>query len=299
AAAEETGKPAPAAVSGIAAEIAITDEHRAAAKRLLGKERAIILLGHIAQRHPQFSDLRALAAALAALTGAGIGYIAEGANGAGASIAGVLPHRGANGADVGEAGLDVQGMISSPRRAYVLFGIEPGEDIANGERAQQALKSADSVITFSPYVTPELLECSSVILPIGTFAETAGTFVNAEGRWQSFEAAADLPGEARPGWRVLRVLANRLGIEDADYRSAAEVLEAARSAIGEVRPDNSYSGQIEAGMQLGHVSLEELDVPIYSVDAGVRRSEPLQRTVFARGAAIEREVTEVKLQSAG
>jgi len=299
AAAEETGKPAPAAVSGIAAEIAVTDEHRAAARRLLGKERAMILLGHIAQRHPQFSDLRALAAALASLTGADIGYIAEGANGAGAAIAGVLPHRGANGADAGDTGLDVQGMISSPRRAYVLFGIEPGEDVANGERAQQALKSADSVITFSPYVTPELLECSSVILPIGTFAETAGTFVNAEGRWQSFEAAADPVGEARPGWRVLRVLANRLGIEDADYRSAAEVLEAARSEIGEVRPDNRYSGQIEAGMETSHVPLEELDVPIYSVDAVVRRSEPLQRTVFARGAAIEREVTEVKLQSAG
>src|SRR5690606_23412531 len=170
AAAGEAGQRAPAAVAGIAAEISVGDEHRAAAKRLIGKERALILLGHIAQRHPQFSDLRSLSAALATLTGASVGYIAEGANGVGASIVGVLPHRGANGADVGDPGLDVQGMISSPRRAYVLFGIEPGEDVANGERAQQALKSADSVITFSPYVTPELLECSSVILPIGTFA---------------------------------------------------------------------------------------------------------------------------------
>src|SRR5690606_7933708 len=259
----------------------------------------MILLGHIAQRHPQFSDLRALAAALATLTGADIGYIAEGANGAGAAIAGILPHRGANGADAGDTGLDVQGMISSPRRAYVLFGIEPGEDVANGERAQQALKSADSVITFSPYVTPELLECSSVILPIGTFAETAGTFVNAEGRWQSFEAAAGPVGEARPGWRVLRVLANLLGIDDVDYRSAAEVLDAARGAIGDVRPDNRYSGQIEAGVETAQVPLEELDVPIYSVDAVVRRSEPLQRTIFARGTAAEHEVTEVRLQSAG
>src|SRR5690606_18636883 len=259
----------------------------------------MILLGHIAQRHPQFSDLRALAAALASLTGADIGYIAEGANGAGAAIAGVLPHRGANGADAGDTGLDVQGMISSPRRAYVLFGIEPGEDVANGERAQQALKSADSVITFSPYVTPELLACSSVILPIGTFAETAGTFVNAEGRWQSFAAAADPVGEARPGWRVLRVLGTGLGVEDADSRSAGGGPEAARRAIGEVRPGNRDSGQVEAGMEAGHVPLEELDVPIYSVDAVVRRSEPLQRTVFARGAAIEREVTEVRLQSAG
>ncbi|HEX6995626.1 MAG TPA: NADH-quinone oxidoreductase subunit NuoG [Gammaproteobacteria bacterium] len=300
AAAEEAGKPAPAAVAGIAGEITVGDEHRAAAKRLLGKERALILLGHIAQRHPQFSDLRSLSAALAALTGAEIGYIAEGANGAGGSIVGVLPHRGANGAELRDhPGLDVQGMISAPRRAYVLFGIEPGEDVANGERARQALKSADSVITFSPYVTPELLECSTVLLPIGTFAETAGTFVNAEGRWQSFEAAADPVGEARPGWRVLRVLANLLGIDDVDYRSAAEVLDAARGAIGDVRPDNRYSGQIEAGVETAQVPLEELDVPIYSVDAVVRRSEPLQRTIFARGTAAEHEVTEVRLQSAG
>ena len=299
AAAEEAGKPVPPAVAGIAGEIAIGDAHRAAAKRLFGKERALILLGHIAQRHPQFSDLRSLSAALASLTGAEIGYIAEGANGVGAALAGILPHRGPNGASVGEPGLDVQGMISSPRRAYLLFGIEPGDDIANGERARQALKSADYVISFSPYVTPELLECSNVILPIGTFAETAGTFVNAEGRWQSFDAAADLVGEARPGWRVLRVLANLLGVENAEYRSAAEVLEAARGAFGEVRPDNRYTGQIEAGIETGHVPLEELDVPIYSVDAIVRRSEPLQRTVFGRGAAVEREITEVRLQSAG
>ncbi len=299
AAAEESGKAVPRVVAGIAGEITVEDTHRAAARSLLGKERPLIVLGHIAQRHPQFADLRALSAALAELTGAELGYIAEGANGVGAAIAGILPHRGANGAEVEDPGLDVQGMISSPRRAYVLFGVEPGDDIANGQRAQQALKSADSVVCFSPYATPELLDCANVLLPIGAFAETAGTFVNAEGRWQSFGAAADSVGEARPGWRVLRVLANLLGINDIDYRTAEDVLTAARAAIGEVRPSNAYAGQIEAGIETEHVPLAELDVPIYSVDSVVRRSEPLQRTVFGRGAAVEGEITEVRLQSAG
>ena len=139
----------------------------------------------------------------------------------------------------------------------------------------------------------------SVLLPIATFAETPGTFVNAEGRWQSFGAAADSVGEARPGWRVLRVLANLLGLNDIDYRTAEDVLTAARAAIGGVRPSNAYAGQIEAGIETEHVSLAELDVPIYSVDSVVRRSEPLQRTVFGRGAAVEGEITEVRLQSAG
>ena len=298
AAAEEAGTPAPAAVAEIAGEIDVTDAHRSAARRLTGKERALILLGHIAQRHPQFAELRALAAALAKLTGADVGYLAEGANGAGGAIAGVLPHRGPGGAAGGEPGLDVQGMINSPRRAYVLFGIEPRDDVANGERADQALKSADTVITFSAYVTDELLECSTVLLPIATFAETPGTFVNGEGRWQSFDAAASPVGDARPGWRVLRVLANLLGVEDAEYRSAEEVLDGVRRTVGEVRPDNTYSGQIEAEGDAVHVALDELDVPIYSVDSVVRRSEPLQRTVLARGAAGD-EQAEIRLQSAG
>lgn len=299
AAAEDEGKPVPPVVAEIGAEPSVSDEHRAAAKRLAGKSRALILLGHIAQRHPQFAEIRALAAALGALSGADLGYIAEGANGVGGALVGALPHRRAGGARLDEPGLDVQGMISSPRRSYVVFGIEPGDDVANGERAQQALKSADTVVCFSPYVTQELLECSNVLLPIGTFAETPGTFVNAEGRWQSFEAAADLAGDARPGWRALRVLANLLGANDVEYRSAGEVLEAARAAVGDVRPDNGYAGRVETGLEAAHAALEDLDVPIYAVDGVVRRSLPLQRTVFARGEGVDDDEDTVRLQSAG
>ena len=300
AAARETQKQVPAVAAKLAGEIAVSDAHTSAVRRLIGKERALIVLGHLAQRHPQFAEIRALAAALAALTGADIGYIAEGANGAGGAIAGVLPHRGPGGGASGEPGLDVQGMINSPRRAYIVFGIEPREDIAYGERAEQALKSADTVITFSSYVTDELLGCSTVLLPIAAFAETPGTFVNGEGRWQSFDAAANPVGDARPGWRALRVLANLLGVEDAEYHSAEEVLDGVRRAVGEIRADNSYSGQIEAEGDAVQVALDELDVPIYSVDAVVRRSEPLQRTVFARGAKGGEDVrAEIRVQSAG
>jgi NADH-quinone oxidoreductase subunit G len=283
AAAEEAGAPTPDAITDIAAEIEVEPEHRAAAKTLLGKEHALILFGHIAQRHPQFSDMRAVAAALAATTGARLGYIAEGANGAGAALAGLLPHRRPGGAESDDVGLDVQGMISSPRHAYVLFNLEPTADIANGERAEQALKSADAVVCFTPYVTRELLDSCTVLLPIGTFAETQGTFVNAEGRRQSFGAAGDLVAESRPGWRVLRVLANLLGVEGSEYRSAGEVLDAVTAALEGVEPDNIYRGQFEPTLEGEQVALDEIDVPIYSVDAVVRRSEPLQSTVFAEG----------------
>ncbi|HEX7079588.1 MAG TPA: NADH-quinone oxidoreductase subunit NuoG [Gammaproteobacteria bacterium] len=299
AAAEEAGQPVPRVVEGFAGEVRVEDAHRTAARALIGKERALVLLGHIAQRHPQFSDLRAIAGALSAVTGAKLGYIAEGANGAGAALVGVVPHRLAAGASAGAEGLDVQAMISAPRRAYVLFGIEPAEDVANGDRAEQALKSADAVVCFTSYVTPELLECSTVLLPVGTFVETDGTFVNAEGRMQSFAAAADPVGEARPGWRVLRVLADLLGVDGADYRSSGEVLEAVRAEIDDVTPDNAYRGQFEAGLEGEPVGLEELDVPIYSVDAVVRRSLPLQRTVFARAQESDEDAEIHRLQSAG
>ena len=154
-------------------------------------------------------DPSTLAAALAAITGATLGYLSEGANAAGAALAGALPHRGVGGKALSRPGADARAMLETPRKAYVLFGIEPGQDLADGERAHAALKAA-TVVCFTPFVTDELLDCADVLLPIGTFAETAGTFVNAEGRWQSFDAAADLAGDARPGWRVLRVLGNEL-----------------------------------------------------------------------------------------
>ncbi len=301
AAAEEAGRPVPEAAADAAGEVEVQEIHRAAARSLMNKERALVLLGHIAERHPQFSDLRALAAALAKLTGAGLGYLAEGANGAGAALTGLLPHRAAGGTELEDAGLDVQAMISSPRKAYVLFGLEPKADIAQGELAEQALKSADAVVSFTSYVTPELLELSTVLLPIGTFAETDGTFVNAEGRWQSFEAAADAVGASRPGWRVLRVLANLLGVENAEYRDCREIRDAAAEALRGLEPDNEYRGQFEADHEdeTEHVELEQVDVPIYAVDPLVRRSLPLQLTVLAAGAAADSEEHEEAMQSAG
>ena len=284
AAAEELDKPAPEHVAEAVSGAVVEAEHRAAARVLLGKERTLVLLGHIAQRHPRFADIRVLAAALAELVGGQLGYLPESANSVGAALAGCLPHRGIGGTAAQAAGYDVHGMLSSPRRGYILFGIEPDRDMAESELAEAALMSADAVVGFTAYVNDALLECADVLLPIGTFAETAGTFVNAEGAWQSFDAAADPVGDARPGWRVLRVLGNALGLADFDYRSAADVRDALRRELGEAPPpDNSYRGSLSiAALEPVDVDPAVLDVPIYAVDAVVRRSEPLQETVLGR-----------------
>lgn len=282
AAAELKGSNMSAPLAEVLKGVEIQDAHRDAAGVLLNKERSLILLGQLAMRHPRYADIRRLAAALADLTGARLGYLPEGANAVGAALAGLLPHRGPGGRALESAGLNAHGMLASPRSVYLLFGLEPDHDLADGTLSEQALKAADTVICFTPFVTERLLECADVLLPIGTFAETAGTFVNVEGRWQSFSAAASLVGDARAGWRVLRVLGNELNLPDCEYQNAAEISEALASEIGHVEANNDYNGRAAVSLEPVTVDAMALDVPIYAVDAVVRRGTALQETRIAR-----------------
>jgi NADH-quinone oxidoreductase subunit G len=262
----------------------ISDAHRAAAEALTRKP-GLVLLGHVAQRHPQYAALRALAAGLAAVTGATLGYLSEGANAAGAALAGATPHRGAGGRGVARAGFDARAMLETPRGAYLLFGIEPTKDLAEGAQALAALRGA-AVVAFTAFVSDELLDVADVLLPIAAFAETAGTFVNVEGRWQSFDAAADPVGEARPGWRVLRVLGNELELPNCEYRTPSDVTGELERELGSARElaatDTLYKGSFAPTGRHVQADTAALDVPIYSIDMLVRHSEPLQQTVLAR-----------------
>jgi NADH-quinone oxidoreductase subunit G len=277
---EATGaSTAPALRSFLSAQ-APTAGQRAAAQVLLGKQRGWLLLGQLCERHPKLTEIRYLAAEIAAATGATLGYLPEGANAAGAALLGFVPHRDAAGTRVANPGLNVEGMLSAPRHAYILHGIEPHPDIANGELAEAALKSADVVVALTAFADDALLDCCNVVLPIAGFAETEGTYVSAEGRWQSFAAAADAFGEARPAWRVLRVLGSALGAEGCDYQSVDEIRAEAKAAVGEPA-GGGYSGTPELDPEPADVDLDELDVPIYAIDPLCRRSEPLQQTAVA------------------
>jgi NADH-quinone oxidoreductase subunit G len=172
-------------------------------------------------------------------------------------------------------------MLASPRSVYILFGLEPSEDLADGALAEQALKASDTVISFTSYVSEDLLDCADVLIPVGTFAETAGTFVNIEGTWQSFDAAARLVGDAREGWRVLRVLGNELELPNCEYQTAADVSDALREEIGS--PDSGASRASKTAIDLQPVEVDELelDVPMYAVDPVVRRGTSLQQTRIA------------------
>ena len=280
AAAAAVNKPVP---SGVAAA-EFNDSHRGAAAALLYGAHHAVFLGTLAQRHPAYSQLKALAAMLAELCAASVGCITEGANSAGAYLAGAVPHRESGGVALTAAGLSARGMLESALKAYVLFGaLDPACDFAVEPRT---LSSAELVIAVTSHLPETLSAAAHVVLPIGTFAETSGTFVNAEGRWQSWTGAAKLLGESRPGWKVLRVLANLLNVHGVDYVSSEEVREALRAVCGtRLEPSNSgvgsgggtalkVTGQAPTGLWV--------DIPPYQGDALVRGSEALSKTKDGR-----------------
>ncbi len=245
-------------------------------------EQGAVLLGQIAMRHPRFAELRQLAAELASRTGSLLGYIPEGANAAGLSLAGVLPHRGPGGNQPAVIGHHAGELLNNAPATLVLFGIEPEHDCAAGPGVA-ALEKAGQVIAVTPFLAGSVAAHADIVLPVGTFAETAGTFVNAAGDWQSFAAAAAPVGDSRPGWKVLRVLGNLLALPDCNYATAADVLDAVQATAGNPRPDNTLQGTVTPGPSPASDTAVNLHVPIYQVDALVRRSASLQLTRNALG----------------
>jgi NADH-quinone oxidoreductase subunit G len=281
-AAADAARPAvPEHLATVVRVATVTDAHRAAVQALLSGPRRAVWLGALAARHPAFADLRALAAALAQLTGASFGRITEGANAAGAYLAGAVPHREAGAKPLAQPGLAVREMLGNPLRAYVLFGgVEPGIDTLDSE-AQRTLAQAEFVVAITPFASEEVKRIAHLLLPIGTFAETSGTFVNCEGIWQSQAGAVTPLGAARPGWKVLRVLGNLLNLPRFEYLSSEEVLAELREACEGLAP--APIGGRHAVQPPGNGArltppVTVADVPMYQVDALVRRAASLQRT---------------------
>jgi NADH-quinone oxidoreductase subunit G len=279
------GSSVPEHLSGLVRGAKVNDSHRAVATALKRGEKRAIWLGALALRHSAYADLRALAAALADATGATLGVLAEGGNSAGAYLAGAVPHRDAGGKAAGTVGFNTAQMLQNPIKAYVLFGgVEPWAD-APGSEASKALASAEFVVAIAPFATEQLKQVAHVLLPIGTFAETSGTYVNLNGVWQSFAGAARPYGESRPGWKVLRVLGNLLGLKGFEYQSSEEVREELRRLCGDSATVAApYRGKHSPGASKANGGV--LDLPMYQVDAIVRRAPSLQRTREGRTAPV-------------
>ncbi|HEX5313781.1 MAG TPA: NADH-quinone oxidoreductase subunit NuoG [Gammaproteobacteria bacterium] len=254
------------------------------AGRFAEAERPRILLGHLAHQHPRFADLRRLAVALGALADAPVGYLSEGANLAGAYLAGAVPHRGPGGVPVA-AGLDVRAMLAEPRKVYLTIGTEPEKDCWDGATARAALAAA-RVVALTSFLAPAMREYADCVLPLAAFGETAGSYVNAAGDVQRFDAAAVPAGDSRQGWKILRALgAELVAASGFGFTALAEVRAEVMGAIGHVHHDASYGGQWRPAP--GEDELSALravtEVGLYAGEPLLRRAAPLQATADANG----------------
>ncbi|MGJ7914286.1 NADH-quinone oxidoreductase subunit NuoG [Massilia sp. LXY-6] len=285
---------APAGFEGIDA----SDVAKAIAATLVVENAAdlpgAVLLGNAAAQHPQASQLHAVAQWIAEQTGAKFGYFVDAANTVGGYLVNAVSNNAAN-------------LFAQPKKAYVLLNAEPELDAANPQQAIRALAGAEMVVAMSAF--KHGMDYADVLLPIAPFSETAGTFVNCEGRAQSFNGTVKPLGETRPAWKVLRVLGNLLGLSGFDYENSESIRD---EALG--KGATSLSSKLNNVARLaptaaryavpkeGELKLERLaDVPIYFADAIARRSEPLLRTADAQAplASISAKLAEVLGVKAG
>ncbi len=259
-----------AAEKGVAAPAAgqATPEAKAIAASLLSGERKAVLLGNAAAHAANASSLLALCNWIGAQTGASVGYLTEAANTVGAQWAAAQPQA---------AGLNAGQMLAGGLKAALLLNVEPEHDTAAGQAAAAALAQAEMVVTLSPFKTN--LAFSDVLLPIAPFTETSGSFVNAEGRVQSFHAVVKPLGETRPAWKVLRVLGNLLGLPGFDFDASQDVLAAATA-----KPAN-LSNATQAAINVAAPAAAPVVASIYQLDGLVRRAPSLQLTADAREGA--------------
>jgi NADH-quinone oxidoreductase subunit G len=243
-----------------------------------GGKNAAILLGNFAQQHPQAATLNALAQQLAGLLGGKFGFLGEAANSVGGYVARAVPSG---------AGLNAAAMLKDPRQAYVVVGAEAELDCANGAQALAALHKAAVTVVLTSFKSQAMLDYAAVLLPVSPFSETSGTFVNTEGRVQSFYAAAKPLGETRPAWKVLRVLGNLLDLNGFDFNSSedvrAEVLGGQSEFVAGL--DNGSDG-VTPSLASSAGGIERVaDVPIHFADPLVRRSLSLQQAADSAAPA--------------
>jgi NADH-quinone oxidoreductase subunit G len=263
--AAEKGVAAPVFLSTTSGAGTASAQAQAIAKSLIGGERKAVLLGNAAAHAANASSLLALANWIGEQTGATVGYLTEAANTVGAQWVAAQPQTG--GKHAGQ-------MLAGGLKAAILLNTEPEFDSAAGAAAAQTLGQAEMVVTLSPFNAN--MAFSDVLLPIAPFTETSGSFVNAEGRLQSFHAVVKPLAETRPAWKVLRVLANLLDVPGVAFETSQDVL--ARATAKPMAASNAT----RAAITLTATATTPVSASIYQLDGIVRRAPSLQLTADAR-----------------
>jgi len=259
----------PEIARAIAYKAVVNDAVQRIAASLADGKNVAVFLGNFAQHHAQASQLHALAQALAEIAGGRLGFLGEAANSVGGYVVNAVPAPSA---------ANAARMIDNPCKAYLLLGVEPELDMQDPRQAMAAMKQAELVVAMSAY-QHRAVDYAHVLLPIAPFTETAGTFINTEGRAQSFQGVVQPLGETRPAWKVLRVLGNLLGLAGFDHQSADDVRVEALGTDNININKNIYLSSSPVSAPVSAAGLQRIaETPIYAADAIVRRAPALQKT---------------------
>jgi NADH-quinone oxidoreductase subunit G len=270
--AKANSSPLPAGIQGGAA----SPEAQAIADSLLSGSSKAVFLGSAAIAHPHASNLHALAQFIAEQTGATFGFLPVGGNAVAASLLQAVQQNPNAG---------IESILDGSARAVLLLNVEPLSDLPNPELARSALAKADTVIALSAFASSELLELADVLLPITPFTESVGTFINAAGTVQTIQPSVRPLADARPAWKVLRALGSLLGLNGFLFNAPEEVSGEALAKSVDERLNNRFTAALSLAPEQAMNGLERIsDLPIYGVDAIVRRAPALQLTRDAKNA---------------
>ena len=262
-------------------DIVPNEQQIALAAALKQGEPSFILMGQAIAQHPQAAILRCLVYWISHWSQSQWGSLSDAANNAGAWLAGTVPHRSAAGLETLESGLTVQQMWQARLKAFLLVNFEPDLDVLEPQQTLRALAQAECVIALTPYRSAALLEHAHILLPMAPFTETSGTYVNVEGRWQSFQGSVAAYGDTRPGWKILRVLGNLLDLAGFEYESSEAVRDELQYLVNAMHPD-LYTPYYPSALP------EPMDIlcrsgtwSLYACDNIVRRADALQSSAAA------------------
>jgi len=280
--AEASGQPLPAEIAAWQSGRTVGDAERAIATTLKEAEGdAAVIVGSLAMQHPQYQALRSIAQYIGSATGASSGELPE-ANSVGAWLAGAVAHQGPGSAQAAPAGKNTGAMLDNSPAALLLLGVEPALDVMRSDDAIDAVRSADFVVAMSAF--KGVCDDADVLLPIAPFTENEGTYVNLNGLMQSSGAALPCAGEARPAWKVLRVMGNLFDTPGFDYVTVDDITNELPGS-GSLNPSKNDVPKKDASAAAGGVS-RLIEVPLYRVDPVVRRGDALQETLDNPGAVV-------------
>lgn len=272
----------PDGLSALAEKTKANADHQGIARALIAGEQSAVIVGLQAIAHPRLGLLMQLAEQIASLSHSSLSYLSESANSAGACLAGALPHRSAAAQAVETAGQNTLEILSHPHKVMVLMGIDPALDISNRPALQTIADQQEFIISIDSFASDFIEKQADLVLPLATWLESSGTFVNVEGLWQSFSGCVKAAGESRQGWKILTALAQvLLPADDYEYADSTAVRDELKQQCRDIELNNFISIKADnAKLPTRPRGLQRVsEKAIYSVDAMVRASGALQSTV--------------------